>query len=78
MSANAKNWRYRTGPAGLFAVMARDPSPSAESTPPLRMEKPVIITCTWCLSDDTEMVDHEHDIYRCRNCGETFIRRPSG
>lgn len=37
----------------------------------------IIITCARCLSKDTEMVDHEHQIYRCRNCGEWF-ERPSG
>ncbi len=59
---------YPSGAASLFAAMAReDAGMPAES-------QAVTITCAWCLSDDTEMVDHEHDIYQCRNCGETFIR----
>lgn len=50
---------YRSGPASLFAVRART----------------VIITCPHCLSENTEMVDHEHDIYQCLDCGDTFERR---
>lgn len=62
------NFQYRTGPAGLFAAMSRQDPPEDER---------VAITCSWCLSEDTEMIDHEHDIYRCLNCGETFVRRPA-
>ncbi len=54
---------YPTGAASLFSTMARQ-APEPE----------VVIPCPWCLSDDTEMEDHEHDIYRCLNCGETFER----
>lgn len=65
---------YQSGAASLFAVMARE-EPTSPPAPLLRREgSQIVITCQRCLSDDTEMVDHEHDIYQCRNCGETFIR----
>ena len=40
--------QYPSGAASLFAVMTRT----------------VIITCPHCLSENTELVDHEHDIHR--------------
>jgi predicted RNA-binding Zn-ribbon protein involved in translation (DUF1610 family) len=36
----------------------------------------VKVTCAWCFSENTQVVDEEHDIYECLNCGETFTRRP--
>ena len=35
------------------------------------------VTCPQCLSEETRMVDDEHDVYECLKCGETFPRRPS-
>ena len=34
------------------------------------------IPCPWCLSDDTECIDDEHEIYQCLNisCFGTFAR----
>ena len=60
---------YKTGAAGLFAAMAREDLPE-EPTPVLHEPVP----CWRCLSDDTEILDHEHDLYRCLNCGEVFVR----
>ncbi len=59
------------------SVMERDENPSSPAPLTKGEEMLIIITCARCLSKDTEMVDHEHQIYRCRNCGEWF-ERPSG
>lgn len=69
------NNQYRTGAASLFAALARgDEQP--EATPPAQE---VTVTCWYCLSDHTELVDHVHDMYRCLDCGEVFVRAaPSG
>lgn len=64
------NTQYPSGAASLFAAHAREPLDLPEP------QEPVVIPCTRCLSEDTEMVDHEHQIYRCRSCGETFERPP--
>ena len=61
---------YATGAAGLFAAMARSEALPEEPTPVLHEPVP----CWRCLSDDTEILDHEHDLYRCLNCGEVFVR----
>lgn len=65
---------YSSGAGSLFSIIARGES-STEAPPPNSGN--VVITCPWCLSDDTEMIDHDMQIYRCRRCGETF-GRPSG
>lgn len=64
--------QYASGAASLFATTARgEPSTPAPAPAKRRL---VVIPCPWCLSDDTDLIDHEHDIFKCRNCGETFIR----
>ncbi len=32
------------------------------------------VVCAWCLSEEIEVIDHEHAIYRCQRCGEIFSR----
>lgn len=63
---------YWSGAASLFSVMARE-------TPPQQVGEErvlIVIPCPWCLSDETEMIDHDHQIYQCHKCGETFTRPP--
>lgn len=50
--------------ASLFSVIARSDDRLADTVP-----------CPWCASDDTDMVDHEHQIYQCTKCGEIFERK---
>lgn len=69
--------QYASGAASLFAAAARNVKivyPEPPKSPPTFGL--VIISCPWCLSDKTEMVDHDQQIYRCRNCGELFERPP--
>jgi transcription elongation factor Elf1 len=54
---------YPSGAASLFAGHARN-------KPALEMP----VTCPWCLSEDTSLVDNEHGIFECDNCGEVFTR----
>lgn len=60
--------QYPTGAAGLFASHARQVAEVVEL---------IVVTCWRCLSDDTELVDHGQQIYRCQNCGELFERPTS-
>lgn len=77
-SGDAAVSSYQSGAAALFAAMAREvadltPSPSPKGEGSMEI---IVIPCPWCLSDETEMIDHDHQIYQCRNCGETFTRPP--
>lgn len=54
---------YPSGAASLFAGHARA-NPSLESP----------VTCPWCLSDNTSLVDNERGIFECDSCGEIFTR----
>lgn len=80
MSGQSSVVSYPSGAASLFSVMARTPPPTppqsesmiGEGSQPAEGQESV--TCAWCLSDDTEMVDHDQQIYRCCNCGELFER----
>lgn len=74
---------YQSGAASLFAAMAREtppPTPTLSVTCPQSEsaigEGRVVIPCPWCLSDDTEMADHDMQIYTCRQCGDRFERPP--
>jgi ribosomal protein S27E len=58
--------QYQSGAASLFAAMARGVKAAQANV--------VMIQCQKCLSDETEMVDHEHQIYRCCRCGRIFTR----
>ena len=57
-----------SGAASLFASLAR-------SAPMDDQQLNYPVPCPWCLSDETVMVDHEHDIYECTKCGEIFERK---
>lgn len=57
-----------SGAASLFASMAR-------SGPEENLKLVYPVPCPWCLSDETEIVDHEHEIYECTKCGEVFERK---
>lgn len=60
---------YSSGPASLFSAIARDIS-THEPEPATA----VTVTCSWCLSENVVMIDHELHIYECKDCGEVFSR----
>jgi len=62
--------QYPSGASSLFAIIAR-------SEPVVTQEDDAPVTCPWCLSEETKVIDQEHGIYECTNCGETF-GRPAG
>ncbi len=59
---------YPSGAGSLFSIIARADASTPKST------EPVVITCPWCLSEDTHAIKNEYDIFECTNCGETFTR----
>lgn len=59
-----ENQVYGPRTANIFAMMARAP----------RLELVVIVKCGKCQSENTKLVDHEHEIYECLDCGEIFER----
>lgn len=59
--------QYASGPASLFSYLSRS----------TKEEKPIIVKCTGCGSNDTKPVDFEFEMYECTGCGAVFIRQPS-
>lgn len=58
--------QYASGSLSLFACFSRS----------TKEEKPIIVKCTGCGSDDTKPVDFEFEMYECTGCGAVFIRQP--
>ncbi len=65
---------YPSGASSLFSMIARLDPPGYQRAKE-KKSAPAVITCPWCMSENTQAVDLEHDIYECLNCGETFTRR---
>lgn len=69
--------RYGSGLGSLFSVIARGTSTvdadALKTDVQLTQDKArPAVACTRCRSREIELVDHEHQIYRCTTCGKTF------